>query len=32
MASTSYSAVEVLYLLDTDSSDSRSSGKEGDDI
>ncbi len=32
MASTSYSAVEVLYLLDTDSSDSGSSGEVGDDI
>ncbi len=34
MASTSYtySAVEVLYLLDTDSSGSGSSGEEGDDI
>ncbi len=32
MASTSYSAVEGLYLLDTDSSDSGSSGEEGDDI
>ncbi len=28
MASTSYSAVEVLDLLDTDSSDSGSSGEE----
>ncbi len=32
MASTSYSAVEVLDLLDTDSSDSGSSGEEEDDI
>ncbi len=32
MASTSYSAVEVLDLLDTDSSDSGSSEEEGDDI
>ena len=32
MASTSYSAVEVLDLLDTDSSDSGSSGEEKDDI
>ncbi len=32
MASTSYGAVEVLDLLDTNSSDSRSSGEEGDDI
>ncbi len=32
MASTSYSAVEVLDLLDTDSSDSGSSVEEGDDI
>ncbi len=33
MASTSYSAVEVIIdLLDTDSSDSGSSGEEGDDI
>ncbi len=32
MASTSYSAVEVLDLLDTDSSDSGSSREEGDDI
>ncbi len=32
MPSISYSAVEVLDLLDTDSSDSRSSGEEGDDI
>ncbi len=31
MASTSYSAVEVIDLLDVDSSDSGSSG-EGDDI
>ncbi len=28
----SYSAVEVLDLLDTDSSDSGLSGEEGDDI
>ncbi len=32
MASTSYSAVEVLDLLDTNSSDSGSSGEERDDI
>ncbi len=32
MASTSYSAVEVLDFLDADSSDSGSSGEEKDDI
>ncbi len=32
MSSTSYSVVEVLDLLDTDSSDSGSSREEGDDI
>ncbi len=32
MASTSYSAVEVLDCLDADSSDSGSSGEEKDDI
>ncbi len=32
MASTSYNAVQVLDLLDADSSDSRSSGEKGDDI
>ncbi len=32
MASTSYSAVEVLDFLDADSSDTGSSGEEKDDI
>ncbi len=32
MASTSYSAVEVLDFLDADSSDSGASGEEKDDI
>ncbi len=32
MASISYSYVEVLNFLDADSSDSGSSGEEGDDI
>ncbi len=32
MASTGYIAVEVLVFLDADSSDSGSSGEEGDDI
>ncbi len=32
MASTSYSAVDILDLLDTDSSDSGSSREEGDNI
>ncbi len=32
MASTSYNVVQVLDLLDADSSDSESSGEEGDDI
>ncbi len=32
MASTSYNAVQVLDLLDANSSDSGSSGEKGDDI